>query len=396
MADQIKTVTDKSQFRLLIDKFYSGKEIYIKTKSGNLNLQFLGYNDDKVAFRIPRVQNLPETISIYSRRDTVTINMKVKFIERKEDTFIFEPNMFQILSMARREDRKVVSDDSSSKNVVFVENILSDFIMKNELSLNEKKIDQIKEVIIFDLAKQFQNVVVYFVNEARQDVRIKHFMTDITPIFIPDFKKKPDEKNAQGYNYFMNEIYSKDHKLAGKKDFISEITVPVVIRNMFPFGYIQVNNTTPMTDAHLAVVKRTAVLTNELFKKNNFFIPENDKVLISDLSRHGLGIVFRERRVARYFKQNGFVSFEIKLPTGKKVIVGAIVRNVIFQESGIIKAGFEITVLDAMSEVFYEEYLDMLKEIEAKKVDAAEKEKTAEPGIEDKGDKGDNDSEEWL
>jgi hypothetical protein len=40
---------------------FSGKDIYLRTKSGNLALYFLGYSEGMAAFRIPSVKNLPET-----------------------------------------------------------------------------------------------------------------------------------------------------------------------------------------------------------------------------------------------------------------------------------------------------------------------------------------------
>ena len=66
----------------------------------------------------------------------------------------------------------------------------------------------------------------------------------------------------------------------------------------------------------------------------------------------------KDRLVTRYFKKDSFVSFEIMLPTRKKVLMGAIVRNINFLENGIIKAGLEIANIDAISEVHYEEFLD--------------------------------------
>jgi hypothetical protein len=189
---------------------------------------------------------------------------------------------------------------------------------------------------------------------------MKHFATNIRPIFIPDLNKEPDGRFEKDYKFYINEIYSNDYKLSSRHEFISEASAPVLIRNMIPYGYLQVNNTAPMTDGHFSVVKRMAVVINELFRKNKLFQPSGDKILVSDLSRSGLGVVFKERKVARLFKKGSLVSFEMMLPTKKKVIIGAIVRNVSFLENGIIKAGFEIRLIDALSEVHYEEFLETL------------------------------------
>ncbi len=362
MTAQIKTITDPALFGEMINEYYMGGNVFLKTKSGNIYLQFLGYSDGRVAFRIPRVQNLPERITLFSRTRGATINAKMKFLERNEDTFIFLPEQFQILSLTRREDRKTVGGEGQSKNVIYIEKIISDFIVKNELSMNSKKIDNIKEMIKFDLSKQFENVMISFVHEGKGDVRMKYFAKNPTPFFISDINSEPGEKTKKMHNFYLNNIYSKDYKLSGKKELISEISCPVLIRNTIPYGYVQVNNSTAMSDGHLSKIKRMSVVINELFRKDNFFQPASERLLVSDMSKKGLGIVFRDRRTTRYFKQDSIVSFEVMLPTMKKAMVGAIVRNISFMENSIIKVGVEITNIDAISEVNYDEFLEMLEE----------------------------------
>ncbi len=359
MADQIKTVTEQSQFPILINRFFTGPNVFIKTKSGNLFLQFLGYSGGKIAYRIPRVKNIPETVVVITRHNQTTINAKLQFEERNEDTFIFTPILFQIIIAVRKEDRLSL-EGGESKSIIYIEKVISDFIISNELTMNDKKVDHVKEMVTFDLEKQFQNIVVRFINEPGKDARMKYFSNNIRPIFIPDLNREPDKRFEKEYKFYINEIYSNDYKLSSRNEFISEASAPILIRNMIPYGYLQVNNTTPMTDGHFSAVKRMAVVINELFRKNNLFKPSIDKILVSDLSRNGLGVVFKDRRIARLFKKGSLVSFEMLLPTQKKVIIGAIVRNVSFLENSIIKAGFEIHVIDALSEVHYEEFIDTL------------------------------------
>jgi hypothetical protein len=359
MADQIKTVTDSSQFPMIINRFFTGSNVFIKTKSGNLYLQFLGFSEGRIAYRIPRVKNLPELVQVITRHNHTTINAKMKFVERNEDTFIFTPQMFQVLVVVRKEGRASL-DGGESKSIIYIEKVISDFIISNELTMNDKKVDHIKEIVTFDLEKQFQNIVVRFISESGRDIRMKHFATNIRPIFIPDLNREPDKRFEKDYKFYINEIYANDYKLSSKHEFISEASAPILIRNMIPYGYLQVNNTAPMTDGHFSAVKRMAVVINELFRKNNLFQPSSDKILVSDLSRNGLGVVFKERKIARLFKKGSMVSFEMMLPTKKKVIMGAVVRNVSFLENSIIKAGFEIRLIDALSEVHYEEFIETL------------------------------------
>ena len=76
---------------------------------------------------------------------------------------------------------------------------------------------------------------------------------------------------------------------------------------------------------------------------------------------NGIGIVFKDRRLTRYFRNDSLVGMDMMLPTKKNVTLGVIIRNTIFMDNGIIKVGTEIVHIDALSEVNYDEYLQMIK-----------------------------------
>ena len=106
-----------------------------------------------------------------------------------------------------------------------------------------------------------------------------------------------------------------------------------MFKNLIPFGYIQVNNKTTMSDGHFTIIKRIPIIVNEFFKKKGMFLSEKEKFLVSNLSKKGLGIVFKDRRLIRYFKVDCYTCFELMLPTMKKVFIGAYIRNISFIKS---------------------------------------------------------------
>ncbi len=360
MAGSIETITDREKFSHILDTYFTRTSVFLRTKSGDLNIQYLGFSEGRVAFRIPRVKNTPELVLVLTRHGESTIYTTLKYVENNEDTFIFLPVKFQIISGERKEARTTVTIEGNDKNVIFASNMMSDFLIQNCLMANEKKLDIIRESLIFDLQQKFDRIRIVFMHESKNDPRLKHIQQSTTPIFIPDIGVAPDEKNLQSFNHYINEIYAKDYKLTSDKTLISEATVSVLYRNLIPYGYIQVNNRRVMTEGFLTVVKRMAIVVSEYFKKENIIPVVKERFLISDLSHRGMGVVFRDRRLTRYFRQGGLVSFDMMLPTNKKVIIGAVVRNVIFNDNGIIKVGFEIKDIDALSEVNYDEYLESI------------------------------------
>ncbi len=360
MADIIKTVTDKSQFEFLLNNFYVNNTIYIKTNSGNMNLSYLGFSEGNVAFRIPYVKSIPELVVVFVRHKTNTIYLSMKFLERSEDTFVFIPLKFQIISESRKEDRKLVGIEGG-KSIIYINNLISDYIITRALSTAEKKIDKVKEIAEFELKKKFDHVKIIFSNEARMDARLKYILAHSKPIFIPDLNTDPEPGDEEEFNNYVNNIYKADISISSRNKYVSEITVPIQYNSIIPYGYIQVNSTRALSDGLFEVCKRMAIVIDQLFKKNNLVAPITEKFLISDLSKNGLGFVFKDKRTLRYVQENSKISFEVMLPTRKKSIIGAIVRNISFLDNRIIKVGCEIYQIDETSRLNYQEFVDLTK-----------------------------------
>lgn len=359
MPDLIKTITEKEQFEKIFYKFFFKNDIFLKTKNGDLKIEFLGYTNGMVAFKVPFIKNMTDTCLILTRSLEYTIYANLKFVEKQEDNaHIFIPIRFQVMSAARREDRKSVEIGGEDKRIIYVSKVISDFIIQNSLAMESKRVDNVKEIVQFYLVKQFKNIKIYFCNEGTTDPRMKYFYEKKKPLLIYDINKTVPVKDEEQFNYYINEIYSKDYHLINRKNLISEISVPVLYKTKIPYGYIQVNNDTVMSDSASTILKRMAIVVEEQFTKYNVFPVSEEKLLISDISRNGLGIVFRERRMIRYFKEGSSAYFDIILPDNKKASCLVKVRSIGILDNKVIKVGCEITDMDALSEVNYEEFVE--------------------------------------
>ena len=362
MAEQIKTISDRNMFeKVFYTFFHNNNKVYLKTKSGDLRITFFGYADGIAAFKIPYVKNMPETCIITTRFKQYTVHGFFKLSGKDEDNmYLFHPVKFQMMSIARKEGRYSFEEAGDSKQVLYVVNLISDFIISNSLALAPKKVDQVKETLKFDLSKQFQHVKIYFINEGMSDARMKYFYENPIPIFIPDLNAPPSSQVEKSFNSFINNIYSKDYYLQNRKNLVSEISVPILYKGKIPYGYIQINGEKVMTEAVVTIIKRMAIIAEELFKKNNIFYVEKDRLLVSDVSYSGMGVVFRDRKYIRSFKENSYIYYDILLPENKKASMLSIVRNIELMENKIIKVGFAIKDVDALSEVYYQEFLESI------------------------------------
>jgi hypothetical protein len=359
MSEQIKTITEREQFQDIFNKYFMNKEVFLKTKSGDLKITFMGYSDGLVAFKIPYVKNVYDTCLIFTKEKNNIIYANLKISEKQQDSYVFIPLKFQIISIAQKEQRKEIGG-VGGRSILYITHMISDFIIENCLSIDSKKVDKVRELIKTDVGKKFNHIKVYFCNESSSDQRMKFFFEEKTPLFIPDFNiKKPDEGDRL-FNYFFNNIYLKDYFLVNRKTYISEISVPILYKTKIPYGYVQVNNEGKLEESAFNLIKRVAISIDETFNKYKIFPQSDDRILVSDVSKSGIGIVFKERRLIRYFKERSLAYFDIILPGEKKASVLAIVRNIAILENKIIKVGCEFKDVDAMSEVNFDEYLSSI------------------------------------
>ena len=367
MSDQIKTITDKTTFEKIYNKFFQNNNVFLKTKNGDLKIQFFGYSNSVVAFKIPYIKNLGGKCLIFTRSGNNTIHAIVKYNEKQEENmFLFETEKFQVIFRAREEERKSLDgiDKGASKSIIFATNFISYSIIQNTLAMQSKKIEKIKEYIEKEMSQAFNYIKIFFCNEGKGDSRLQYFLNNKKPIFIPQINAVSASGPAEKLNFYINSIYAKDHFLQSKTDYVSEISVPILYKLKMAYGYIQLNNKNILTSSSLSLAKNFAISIDELLNKEKIFPKAEEKLIVSNMSQNGIGIVFKDRKHIRYFKENNLVHFDILLPENKTASIMAIVRNITLFENNIIMVGCSIEEIDALSEVNYEEFIESLPKAE--------------------------------
>lgn len=361
MADIIKTITDRDKFPQIFNKYFAGNDIFIRTKNGNYKVQYLGCDAEHLSLRIPAVKNISGDIIIFTRHGNTNIYAALKVFEVNQDTYTFAPLKIQVVSEARKDDRILLgSSGGGEKDIIYIQGLVSDTVISNSISINHKKIETILETARFELEKRFPHNRIHFKDLNSNDIRMDYFMRELKPLYIPDLNSDPAEEEAEAFNFYVENIYRKDPFLQRGQGFISEIAVPVLYRKLIPYGYVQVNSPQPLSEGLLEVVKRVSILVDQLCTKNNIFSPIPTRFLVSDISQGGIGIVFRDNRLAGLFSQDGSVFFETLLPTKKKAIVGAVIRQINYLEGGLIKVGMEFDRIDKNSLANLQEYMAKL------------------------------------
>jgi len=358
--ESVKTYTDKETFDRIFNDIFAKFQSFIKIKESAIFAQFINYSDDKVVFEIKDCNETLENCIIISRDDSNnTIFAYLKLLEKKDSiTYIFSPVKIQSAFTPRKEERKILNIKDDVNQRIFIINMISEFIIKNSLEFNNKKIMQIENTIKIKLDKTFQHIRTYFIQRGA-DQRMNYFKNKINPIFISDINTEPTERHKEQFNFYKETIYPDDILLKNQSILISEIAIPIVYRMKIPYGYVQVNNTTQFAESSMQIMKKMASIINELLIKHGIFPQADEKLIVTDISKNGMGIVFKNKQCIKYFNKNQLVYFDLVLPANKKANILALVSNITINGS-IYRVGCRIVEIDALSEVYYDEYFELI------------------------------------
>ena len=360
MNTGIESITDRRLFNNILEKFFINKISFIHNPDGNIEVKFLEAADGLVNVHMPVIIDEPKNCVVSIRNGNNMIFVFLKFCgEKAKNTFIFNPTKFQVVTIERKDERKYLNKIINKKYILYATNLVSEIAMNNSLDLQANRLTRIKEIIEYDNKNEFEYLKIYFINEGRNDARMKYFHNSRDAIYIPDVNISNDTDPA-AYEYYKNRIFSTDSFLNDNKHLISEISVPVLFNSKIPYGYVQVNNNSSFAASYVPVVKRIAFLIDDLIRRNNLFPVLHDKILISDISKKGVGIVFKNKNYIPHYKKNSYVSLDIIFPSSKTASLLANVKHLEMMANRIIKVGFEIKDMDNASMNNYDNFLRSL------------------------------------
>ncbi|MBN2041836.1 MAG: DUF1577 domain-containing protein [Spirochaetes bacterium] len=357
MPPAIESITDRRLFQNILQKLFINKISFIRSSHGNIEVKFIEAEKGLVKIQIPEIVQEPKNCMAFTRQGNNVIFAYLKYCEQKTNNiYVFNPAKFQVISTSRSDERQYIAGASENRYILYATNLISEITMNKSLSYQNEKLLRIKEIIEYNVKNEYDNFRIFFFNEDPHDTRMKYFRTNRTPIFIPDITS-PDADTSEDYKNYINFIYNSDLFLNKNKMLVSEISVPVYFDSKIPYGYIQANKSKPFTASSVASLKRLATLIDDLIRKNKLFPALPDKMLISDLSKKGIGIVFKNANYIPYYKKDTFVSLDIMLPALKKASLLADVKHLEMMRNKIIKVGFEIMDMDTASMKNYERFL---------------------------------------
>jgi len=354
-SDVVKHITDRNSLSDLYSSLFIGRDVFLRADGINIKVKFIKFSDGKIYLDIPVENYISKRTAIYTRNMEEVAYSHIIPSGMEENFYVFETEGSQIFFTPRNEERKQLQSAPGKKTVI--SQIISNFVIRESLMQNQSRVDWLRQEISAKITSKYDYVNVYFLGDRNADTRMSWIMEDRAPIFISDINSEIDEENAiTDVTSYMRDIYYHDKALMAQQC-VSEITIPLLYKMMMPFGYIQVNHTSPLAEDDFFMMKRLGLAYSESISKDHtIFIPSEDTISISDLSLHGLGMIFKEKSLTRHFKEDSLLIFTAYLPQNVHASILCRVMNISVNDRWY-RVGCKIESIDTDGEAYYTKFI---------------------------------------
>jgi hypothetical protein len=341
-----------------LPRLFLNRVVYIKCGGISIQAESVVINGTTMKIKVHGDID-SDSVIVYVRHGEKLVFSHAKIIFRSEKGELqLEPQDLQAMDIPRKEERVKVAGQSDTSSGAYVTKIISDFSLKDGLSHHSKMVEAIKDELTGKLKGKYTFSKMVFSYESSNDPRMDYFASERQPLFIKDISVWDGKNDDTVLKRFMTKIHPYDSSFSANR-LISEISVPFLYRYMLPFGYLQVNGVTPFNDEDYSALKKMGMSVSTIFSNDTKMITSSDdRILVSDLSMHGLGIFFKDKPLIKHFKDDHYVIFTVCLPDGKQATMMCVVRNIGIVKNSIYRVGCEIINIDPIGEVHYSEFIE--------------------------------------
>ncbi len=357
MKDDVKLVYGKEYHEKILGQFFLQGKSFVHSSRGDVEVRYIGFHDDLAEFAFPLRTSRPGNCSIFTRVKNITITVHLTCTKVKGDTvFCFVPLNFEIQTTPRNDLRRCFNGDT--ENIIFATNVISDPGIKKTLKSEKKKLEKIRDRVSPDEAGAYDYFNIVFDDSPVHDPRMKYFKEFRSPIHVLNFRKSGSEEKDYLVKYYLENIFKMDRSIRDNAEIVSEISVPILCNDKIPYGYIQANSSLPLSRTSMRSLKRMALLIESMRRENNISFNVDHRFLVSDISKNGLGIAFKNWSLLPYYDRKKMVSMDMIFPQRKKASLIADVRHIDILANKIIKVGFYIREMDNLSKIHFQRALE--------------------------------------
>ncbi|HOP63607.1 MAG TPA: hypothetical protein PK358_01725 [Spirochaetota bacterium] len=358
----IQPVTSHERIGDVVERFFNRKNSYLKHYKNDIRVKFYKYINGKITLGIPLLRTIPEPSFIYGYSGDDIAHLYLKLSESLQpDILVFDVQKCVVLRGERNGERKVVNSDQGNRPVIYVKNFITETMLENSLLFESKRVDSILEVTEVELMKYFTYAKLVTKSRAEYDRRMQYISLYGRPLVVNSIGEKPSGEN-EGYEYYMNYIYSRDRFLKENRSIVSEAILPICYRGKFPYGYLRFNSKEDITGEEIEFASKFVRSIENHFMKNGIFPSVEDKMVVSDISSGGLSVVQFDKKFSKLYTEGNRLCFDLALTDEKVVNILATVKYNRQIENGVIRTGLQIEKMDAAALEDFNRYLSSLND----------------------------------
>jgi hypothetical protein len=363
---KIRKITDKRMFHSVFMKLFLNGSVFLRKDHEAIPVRFLSYDSGVATLKIPPGHEPFGEIVVYVERKTDVVYSHMNFIASiGHDKYTFDAADLQLMEFISKDETATVHSEvrvQERTGQLYLSDIISDFSLSECLKTNTRRVEYMREELLKKLAALYPESAISFLHDRKPNRRMDLFQETRRPYFFTEFKRPVNPSDNRDLSFFMSEIFDRDSEFMRNR-YVSEICVPMLYKLMMPFGYIRVNSTTALTEADYSAIRKLGMSASVLFTNDQRIIRSSGDIMsISDMSRNGLGIVFRDKPLIKHFREKSLVSFNVYFPDSRKASILAVVRHISLVNGTMYKVGTEIENIDPIGEVHYSDYIEMINQ----------------------------------
>ncbi|HNV46824.1 MAG TPA: hypothetical protein PLE73_05840 [Spirochaetota bacterium] len=369
MSSNDTCITDRDEIERIIDTIFTNRDLFLRMDDVNQQVEMKEYRDGSVTLRtLERLSTADPCVlfarlddKLYCARITPTFDPSMAVVVDNRFEYPFSLQMVQVITAARREERtSLASPSAGERPAIIITNLVSDTLLKDCFTAGRDWVEYFKDAIRGKFTDRYSFARVCFLHERFADERMKFFYRERTPLYIENLRETPaTEAGKTLYQFYKITIFQKDKGL-NTRTTVSEASVPLFYKGVYPLGYLQVNNTSPITQEEFVMIRKVGASASEALSAAKIITAAVDRLVVVDVSAGGLAVAFKDKSLLKYFKDGNYLFFTMLLPEGRSASMLVIVRNISMTRNNITRVGCQIVEIDALGQAHYDEFLETM------------------------------------
>ncbi|MBL8022513.1 MAG: PilZ domain-containing protein [Leptospirales bacterium] len=327
-ADRQK-VNDPEQIRQIVERLFVRVPVTLMEKAGESPVSLLKYENQLIEISHDRPASNARILGVRQNDQLLYLECRVVQTNSSGNELV-QPVCLHLHRQVRREPRTEVPENATAP---VIKSFISIGMFSENLTQSNNTRDMLVKIYNDRIRKLFPEAGIVLRKTVRMDARMRLMNQNAKSIFAPSrsdptvWHDLPDESGARLVTFQEYEEIRNYDKLS--ENIVSEICVPLLYRDYYLYGYIQVLSDKELTAKQFMSIVTAGQTLEQEFEKRGC-LPENkERCPILDINRSGVGLLHPPNSpVLKNFMAGQQVIFDMEFPGGSRDTLRGIIRNI--------------------------------------------------------------------